>query len=59
LLQPCRDDTVPTEKAAFIGVFCSLGCLVIGAVLAVYWMKHKVRQHSKREKRRAEVGGCS
>lgn len=41
--------------AALIGVLCSIGCLAIGAALAVYVMKQRVRQHKKREKRRAEV----
>jgi hypothetical protein len=47
---------VTAGGAALIGVLCSIGCLAIGAALAVYVMKQRVRQHKKREKRRAEVG---
>lgn len=50
-----RDGTVSAQYAAMIGILCSVGCLVIGAVMAVYWMKNRVRKHQKREKRRAEV----
>ena len=51
----CRDGTVTAGGAALISVLCSVGCLAIGAALAVYVMKQRVRQHTKREKRRAEV----
>jgi type II secretory pathway pseudopilin PulG len=44
---------------ALIAVMCSLGCLGIGAVLAVVIMRGTVDQQKQREKERQNVSGCN
>jgi cell division protein FtsL len=34
---------------------CGIFCLIVGAVLAVIWMRHRMRHLKAKEKRRAEV----
>lgn len=52
---PCRTGGVPPGMTALIAVMCSLGCLGIGAVLAVVIMRGTVDQQKQREKERQNV----
>jgi hypothetical protein len=51
----CRTGGVPPGMTALIAVMCSLGCLGIGAVLAVVIMRGTVDQQKQREKERQNV----
>lgn len=51
----CREGFVSARHAALIGGMCGVGCLIIGAMAAVYVMRQRVRQHRRLEKQQAEV----
>lgn len=50
-----RPPYVSAGYAALIGVLCSIVCLALGAVAAVFVQKHRMRMLKQKEQRQAEV----
>jgi hypothetical protein len=56
-INSCRPSIVTAANAALIGAMCGIFCLLVGAVLSVIWMRHRMRHLKAKEKRKAEVCG--